>query len=203
MSIKFDIDRYKGRLSHPNKKILNEELSEALTDTDLTDILGKSARSDIVKYSELKKYNSLDQLLPSKKSYKIILIEDSFNSGHWVVITRLGNMVSYFNSYGTFPSKELDFIGSGKNGRLGQSTKILNHLLEDGLKSGFKIQYNKKQFQQLSPGINTCGKHCLLFIIMNQKFHYNLSQYIIFMDELVKHFKLSSDQVVSLLIDKL
>lgn len=202
MTIKFGIDSYKRRLSHPNKKLLNKELNKALTDTDLTDILGKSARRDIVKYSELNYYTSLEQLLPKKKCYKIILIEDSFNSGHWVVITRLNNMISYFNSYGGFPSIELDYMGSGKNKQLGQSNKTLNHLLEGGLKNGFQIQYNKKQFQELKPGINTCGKHCLLFIIMNQKFNYNLNHYIKFMDDLVKHFKLSPDQVVSLIIDK-
>jgi len=202
MTIHFNLISYKKRLNKPNKILLNKELSEALTDTDLTDILGNSTRSNIIKYSELNKYSSLDQLLPNKKCYKIILIEDSFNSGHWVVITRLNNMISYFNSYGGFPSIELDYIGSGKNDRLGQSNKKLNTLLEGGLKSGFKIQYNKKQFQELKPGINTCGKHCLLFIIMNQKFNYSLNQYIKFMDELVKHFKLSPDQVVSLIIDK-
>ena len=73
MTIKFGIDSYKRRLSHPNKKLLNKELNKALTDTDLTDILGKSARRDIVKYSELNYYTSLEQLLPKKKCYKIII----------------------------------------------------------------------------------------------------------------------------------
>jgi len=202
MTITFNLNNYKARLNKPNKKVLNKEINEALTDSDLTDILGSSTRNNIVKYSELNQYNSLDELLPKKKSYKIILIEDSFNSGHWVVITRLNNVITYFNSYGNFPSEELNYISKGKNNQLGQSNKILNKLLEQGLKQGYQIQYNKKQFQALKPGVNTCGKHCLLFIIMNQKFDYDLTHYIEFMNNLVKYFKLTSDQVVSLIIDK-
>lgn len=202
MPIIFSLDKYKQRLQNPNKRTLNIEIKESLTDKDITDILGKDAGKNIIKYSELSNYKTLKELLPKRKSYKIILIEDSFNSGHWVTLTRLNNTITYFNSYGGFPSDELKYISNSNNINLKQNTRYLNILLEQGLKDNFHIVFNKKKFQQLTPGVNTCGKHVLLFIIMNQKLNLSLCDYIKFINNLASQHNLSFDQLVSLIIDK-
>ena len=62
--------------------------------------------------------------------------------------------------------------------------------------------YNKRKLQELKDGINTCGKWIILRIIMMEKFNMDLDQFLQFIDKLKKQFKLSSDELVTLLIQK-
>ena len=85
---------------------------------------------NILKYSEIGNYKSIQQLLPRNKSWKIILIEDEYNSGHCTLLLRYNNTLEWFNSYGTFPSAELDFISHQQKAILDQDVKHLNILLK-------------------------------------------------------------------------
>ena len=105
---------------------------------------------NIIKYSELANYNSIQQILPKPKSWKIILIENEHNSGHWTLLLRYNNTIEWFNSYGTFPSAELDFFSSQQKAMLNQDIKHLNILLTQALPK-FHIIYNKRKLQEL-PG---------------------------------------------------
>ena len=55
---------------------------------------------DIIKYSELSNYHTIQQLLPKEDDFKIILIEEKQNFGHFVSVQRQGKVITYFNSYG-------------------------------------------------------------------------------------------------------
>ena len=50
----------------------------------------------ILTYEDLEKYNSIEELLPDEKDFKIILTETKPNSGHWTTIQRRGNKIIYF-----------------------------------------------------------------------------------------------------------
>ena len=198
---KFNLQHYIHHLKNPNKQLLQQQIKEEITDSDLTRYFGKRDFKNILKYSELINYNSIQQLLPRKKSWKIILIEDEYNSGHWTLLLRYNNTIEWFNSYGTFPSAELDFISHQKKAILNQDVKHLNVLLTKALPK-FRIIYNKRKLQQLEDGTNTCGKWVILRIIMMEKYNMDLNQFIQFIDKLKKQFKLSSDELVTLLIQK-
>ena len=49
----------------------------SLSDSDIRKILGRGTK--IVKYSELSKFNVIEQLLPKEKASVILLIEDSLD----------------------------------------------------------------------------------------------------------------------------
>jgi hypothetical protein len=198
---KFNLDFYLKHLSHPNKKQLQQQISEEITDDDLVRYFGQKDFKNIIKYSELGNYNSIQQLLPRNKSWKIILIENQVNSGHWTLLLRYKNTIEYFNSYGTFPSRELDFISNLQNDFLNQDIKHLNILLTQAL-SHFKIIYNKKQLQKLQSGVNTCGKWCILRIMMLEKYNMDLKQFHNFVNKLTKQYKLTPDELVTLIIQK-
>jgi hypothetical protein len=70
-----EIKKIKKLVSIP---LSNDDLNMYFDDTD----------NIIVKYSELVNYGSIDELLPTDKSFKILLIETKLNSGHWVCIMR-------------------------------------------------------------------------------------------------------------------
>ena len=144
---------------------------------------------------------TIQQLLPRNKSWKIILIEHEYNSGHWTLLLRYNNTIEWFNSYGSFPSRELDFIPHHQNAQLDQDIKHLNILLTQALPK-FNIIYNKRKLQKLENGVNTCGKWIILRIIMMEKYNMDLQQFLSFIDQLKKQFKFSSDELVTLLIQK-
>jgi hypothetical protein len=196
---KFNIQNYINNLKNPNKKELQSKLSEFITDTDLSkyDI----SKENIIEYNQLADYNTIEQLLPRNKSYKIILIEEKDNSGHWVCVLRYKKTIEFFNSYANFPSLELSMISPEKNLELGQDKQYLNILLTKAL-GKFNVIYNKVPFQKLQTGVNTCGKWVILRILMLTHYNYTLAQFIEFMKNLKKNYKLDYDELVSLLIVK-
>jgi predicted SprT family Zn-dependent metalloprotease len=63
---------------------------------------------DIIKYSELSNYKTIQQLLPKDNDFRIILIEEKKNFGHFVSVQRQGKVITYYNSYGAKCQKKLE-----------------------------------------------------------------------------------------------
>ena len=183
-----------------DKTILKDKASIPLTNTDLEVYLGKDVQNQIVKYSELANYNSIEDVLPTDKCYKILLIETKLNSGHWVCICRYNNNIEVFNSYGCKPGID-DFCHVPKltNLLLGQIEPYLNKLLNKALNK-FKIIYNKFKFQKVSKNINTCGRWCVLRLLMMLNHDMDLEHFIDFIKVSAKHNQLTYDELVSYVI---
>ena len=187
----------------PNEQqIIKNQITKATSDSELIATLGSQFRNDIIVYSDLQNYKTIQELLPTNKSFKIILIRETENSGHWTCLMRYNKTIEFFNSYGLFPSVDLKYIDQNENNRLGQNNKWLNILLKKAYDDGFTVIYNKKKFQKMSNtiDISTCGLHVCLRLLMLLKYNYTLSQYIKFMDELKKTSRLNYDELVSLII---
>ena len=54
---------------------LNQQLSYMVSNTDFSKMLGESATEKVIKYSDLEKYNDINQVIPESKGYRIILVE--------------------------------------------------------------------------------------------------------------------------------
>lgn len=190
-----------------NPKLEEDEIKRRLTemigDDDIERYLGKEGHSNIIKYSDIKNYKDIDELLPDNKSYKIILIEDQLNSGHWVVIFRYlidkKPTIEWFNSYGMRPSADLNFIGRYMNRLLGNGYSDLDNILDSAIKK-YNVIYNKKRFQSSKTGINTCGRWVLLRIIMMKDFNMDLYEFIKFIDELKKKYGYEPDIICAMLM---
>lgn len=140
---------------------LQHNLSYMGSNFDICKQLG-CGQDKIIKYSELKNYNSLQELLPSPFDYKIILLESDKNSGHWVCIIRMNNVIECFNSYGVSIDSEWKYIPDSIERWLGQSTRYLSNLIKKS--SGFTVISNKYKFQSKNPDIATCGRWVILRI---------------------------------------
>ena len=90
---KFNLQNYLKHLNNPNKSQLKKQITEEITDSDLTRYFDQKNYKNIIKYSDLANYNSIQQLLPRNKSWKIILIENKMNSGHWTLLLRYNNII--------------------------------------------------------------------------------------------------------------
>lgn len=180
---------------------LKTVITKPLTNMDLSHYLGNDALENILKYSELDDYNDLELLLPTHKSYKIILIEYERNSGHWICIMRYGKTIEIFNSFGVKHSNS-DFAGSrAYNKYLGQFHLFLDKLARDEAKEHkFDVIYNKLQFQKKSVSVNTCGRHVVNRIICMLHYDMTLSQYQDFMKDAVKKTDMNYDEIVSTII---
>jgi hypothetical protein len=63
------------------------KLDVPLSDGAVRTALGADVR--ILKYSELKNYGSMAELLPKINNFFICLLEEDVNRGHWVAAMRL------------------------------------------------------------------------------------------------------------------
>jgi hypothetical protein len=167
---------------------VEERLSQPLSNTDLERHTGIT-QDQIVKYSELADYNKIEDLLPTDNSFKIILIEDRFNAGHWVCVLRYKNKgkstIEYFNSYGAKWDTDWKFINKMMRIILGQNTNEMTRLMNQAEKDGFEVVWNRKKFQKLGSNIQTCGRHCVMRIEALKMGYDSIDDY----EKLIKKFK--------------
>jgi hypothetical protein len=165
-------------------------LSTPLSNLDFESYLG-IPQDDIISYSELKKFNTIDDLLPEDKSFKIILLEWDRNKGHFVGIMRDGDKYEYFNSLGYKYDKDLFFIDRMVRRMLGQDTAEITRLL-----GGKTAQWNKTKLQSKNPKIQTCGRW-VVFRINLMRMGYSLPEFVEYIKQQKKERGLKNyDEVV-------
>ncbi len=145
-----------------SQKMLNkiEQLKKGLEVMISNDDFNKffeNVQPKILKYSELANFETMTDLLPENRDYKIILTESSRGCGHWCCIMRYDNTFEWFDSYGVKPDGELNFIAAGIKKMLGEDKHHLSRLIKT-IKAPNKFIYNKTKFQVLKEGINSCGR---------------------------------------------
>jgi hypothetical protein len=168
-----------------------KELERMFSDKDFERYFGGGK---VIKYSELDNYATINDLLPKDKDFRIILVESQYNQGHWVAVLKYGNIIEWFNSYGTKPEYDFKFIPTFTKHLLGQGGNLLTKLLKTKNK-GQKVYYNKKKFQKIIDGINTCGRWCVARILA-MRCGYELDDFINKVDEKVEETGKPSDILV-------
>jgi hypothetical protein len=185
-------------MESPQMKTKIERHRKALTtmisSDDFSRFLDDASSDKILKYSELSKYNTMYELLPNARDYKIVLIESQFNSGHWCCIMRYNNIFEWFDSYGVRPDGELNFVSAGMRKMLGEDKLYLTKLIKS-IHAPDKFIYNKKKLQVLKDGVNTCGRWCIARL-MCFKLGYTLDDFILFIDKYCINNNLPSDIAV-------
>lgn len=175
------------------RREIKDRISVPLTDGDIEKHTGIK---EVIKYSDLKKYSSIEDLLPTDKSAVIILIEDQLNSGHWVAVMRYDKTVEYFNSYGAKWDTDWKFVNRMVRMILGENTNEMTRLMDKASAEGWTTIWNKYRFQKLSSKIQTCGRWCVLRIEM-MKMGYNLKEFYDFIKKREKEMGEKSDFIVS------
>jgi hypothetical protein len=153
-----------------------ERIGTNITDGDIRRYFGDGVESKILKYSELADYNTIDELLPKERDFRIILIEDSENTGHWCCILKYEKTIEWFNPYGGMPDRQKNLLGKMRNMLLGQDEDYLTDLMTKS--KGYKLIYNKKRLQKLKTGINTCGRWIILRVICMKDLMMDLKEFL-------------------------
>lgn len=175
---------------------------------DINDVKKESMSNDLIKFylpdakilmsNELQAYKTIEDLLPTNKSYVVLLyVNTHFGNtinGHWTCVTRLNDEISYFDSYGQQPDYAINhWFKNNKE----QTINFLSKLLG---KTKLDVFYNDIQYQSTPADISTCGRHCI-FYILNMKKDKSLSDYYILMKSIKEKTKMSYDKIVSYMIN--
>lgn len=133
-----------------------------LSDTDIKRYLGNGF--PIHKYSILDDIKTIDEILPNDNDCCILLIENQYNSGHFVGLGRRGNNIIQFDSYGSTIDGELKYIQQFMKRILGMQRHALSTLIRE---SNMKTEYNKIKYQStkkiLGKESSICGRAAILF----------------------------------------
>lgn len=194
------------------EKYFNELNNNGITKKD-TDIIKFDAMGDddikkyfpfgnsrIILVSDLSKYKTIEKLLPTDKSHIFLLYQNSPNMGHWVLLSRYGNTIEYFDSYGGYIDHPYTWTDLKTRKMLGEGVPYLTILLKD---TPYDVIWNGFDFQdKKNMKISTCGRHCVfrLKTILNNNL--GLNDYIKMMKKLKIKSKLSYDEIVSDFINK-
>jgi hypothetical protein len=128
---------------------------ESMGDDDIRYYLPKAR---IMKYNDLSKFKTIEQLLPTNKSYVILLYPvSSATSGHWVALNRYNDIIEYYDSYGSKPDIPLTWAKFKDNPR------YLSELLSN---TRLKTVYNSIDFQtKRDLSVSTCGCYSVFKIL--------------------------------------
>lgn len=142
------------------EKQIKTLLNKSLSNDEIMNII--DGKANLIPYSKVHKYKTLDQLLGKYKAC-IILYETKQNYGHWCCIfMNTPKLCEFFDPYGLFPDVELKFINNNYAKMSYQDKKYLTQLMID---SPYLLSYNHFPFQQLKEGVNTCGRWVALRLL--------------------------------------
>lgn len=180
-------------------KLIGEAKPEPLGEDDIRQFI-PSAK--IIKYSDLKNYQTIDQLLPRKKDFVIILYQNSPNEGHWTILMKDDKYLEYFDSYGNKVDEPLKWISKEENNNLGIMEPYLSKIINN---SNYKLNYNKTKFQSDNnhSEISTCGRHCLFRLMCLAEKGHKINEYTQLMKELKKKCKCPYDDIITGFINDL
>lgn len=182
----------------PHTKFDEEDLEE-IEETPMADSTIREYLPDakIIKYDDLNDLTSIEELLPSNKSYAIMLVEHAPNNGHWLALSRYDDIIEHFCSYGSKPDEYLKWNNETTNEKLGQGRKRLTELLNNY--SG-EVVYNPIEYQLDARDIQTCGRHDVYRIQKLLNDNMDLDQYYQHMKDMKNKIGGSFDDVVASII---
>ena len=118
-----------------------EEISKSLSGADIM----SKVKCNIIQYSDLHKYNSIDDILGSHKKC-VLLYHTSASYGHWCCVYEYNNTIFFFDSYGSIPDSQLKFLNKDLKEELNSEHRHLTELL---YRSNRPVEYNQHQFQKI------------------------------------------------------
>lgn len=167
--VNYDANMQYGNL----KRKLDKYKDHPLTDADIRQLMGNQC--NIVRYQDIKKYNSIKQLLGPHECC-FILYEWQPRSGHWCLLTKHKNLVEFFDPYSGMPDSELDQVPEDKRVELGEDHPYLCDLLRT---CSYEISYNEFQFQKLDKNVKSCGRWCCLRCLLKDMDLYDFQRFFL------------------------
>ena len=139
----------------PLDKIVLDAEKIPLSGSDLERIT--EGKANIIKYSDLHQYNSIDEVFGTKEAIIILYLKKS-NFGHWCCLFKPDwkpETLYFFDSYGFQMDQEIKYSDEQLRLHSGKEVPHLTHLVQN---SNYYLQQNDFQYQSKEHHINTCGR---------------------------------------------
>ena len=182
-------DVLEGKKDNP---LVEEIIEEPMDDGDIRQYL---PNAKVMRYSGLSRLSDIEQLLPTDKSYVILLYENTPGSGHWVALMRYGRTIEFFCSYGSKIDAPLRWQNPKDNAMLGQTAPFLSQLLNKA-KGKFRAIHNPVAYQSSKQGVATCGAWDVMRINQMKNHNQDLHEFHDFMESVKKETGLTYDEIV-------
>lgn len=88
-------------------------------------------------------------------------IKHNIIDGHYCGLLKKGDDLYFYDSYGDFPTDQLKYINPNYRK---ETDQVKNYLADLMVNSPYRLHYNPYKHQEAKRGINTCGRHCALFL---------------------------------------
>lgn len=135
-------------------KLITNLKSFAFSGGNVLDLV--DGMSKLVRYPDLHKYDTIEEVLHPHNCF-FLLYETKHKYGHWVcVILHPNGVLEFFDPYGYFIDKQLNFIDDKHRLKSNQEYPFLSRLF---LNSPYKIIFNDKKLQKKYQNNSTCGRH--------------------------------------------
>jgi hypothetical protein len=182
-------DVLEGKKDNP---LVEETIEEPMDDGDIRQYL---PNAKIMRYSALSRLSDIEQILPTDKSYVILLYENTPGSGHWVALMRYGRTIEFFCSYGSKIDVPLRWQNPKDNAMLGQTAPFLSQLLNKA-KGKFRAIHNPVAYQSSKQGVATCGAWDVMRINQMKNHNQDLQEFHEYMESVKKETGLTYDEIV-------
>ncbi|MFM7985057.1 MAG: hypothetical protein ACKPKO_37630 [Candidatus Fonsibacter sp.] len=103
-------------------------IHKSLNSDDIGTILGTDAK--IIRYSELRHIDDLDELLAQDLDYCVVIYENKPDRGHWTALSKYNGIYEHFDSYGNKPDKSLEWAYLRMRQRLNEATPYFTNILQ-------------------------------------------------------------------------
>lgn len=134
---------------------MNQEINKSLSSTEILKLMNN--KCNLVQYSDLHSIPTIDVLLgPHNKC--VLLYQTSHNYGHWCCVWEHNDTIFFYDSYGSKPDTQLNFVPPDLKDELNSNH---NYLIKLMYESGKKVEFNQYQFQKREPDVATCGRWCV------------------------------------------
>jgi hypothetical protein len=183
-------------------KQIDNIMDDPIDDAEMKSLLGSDAK--IIRYSDLKRFHDIHDLLPKDTDFAVILYQTEPTVGHWVAVLKYPHqfgrsVIEYFDPYGKSVDEPLAWISQKKAIQMGINAPFLSQMLANTTNE--KLLENKIEYQHESPKIETCGRHVIYRILQLVNHGMNQSNYNAHMRNLKsRNKKLSYDEIVSSVI---
>jgi hypothetical protein len=179
-----------------------DKLFQPLSDLELRKLLPPDV--PIVRYEELEKYDTIEELLPNARSAIVLFVSTvEKDSGHFTALMRSNKRIMFFDPYGLRVDKNLLFAKKHLRKEFNQNIPFLSYLLNKAKDDGFKVSFNEVKYQSNDKHIQTCGYWCASRINFN-KYEVNNSpeNYKKLISKFMKDYNVGSDLAVIMLTTK-
>lgn len=146
------------------KEHIDERKEYALSNTDIQDTI--DGTTNIFTYPHLKDVHHIDELFDPKGRAIMLFLTENENVGHWIALLRRGDTIEIYDPYGYNPSQWKNKLGGAMSDMRDwfQDKPLLESKIKE---AGYGMTYNKQQAQEVSPNINTCGRHSVMRLLFS------------------------------------